>query len=148
MRSTRLTIIIAALAMFGCSREPADEAAVSDDATNVSQSNGLVGAGETRILEAIPSGFLGAWNFAVEECGVPASEGQLEIAADRIEYYESVATVEGITSAAPRSIIVKAGFTGEGESWRERLAYELSQAGDRLTTTTEGGNFSVRMRCP
>lgn len=147
MRSATLTMIIAMLALSGCSPEPADEAAVSDDATDVSQSNERAVAGETRTLDAIPSGFLGAWNFAVAECGVPASEGQLEIAADRIEYYESVATIEGITSAAPRSIIVEAGFTGEGESWRERLAYELSEAGDRLTTTTEDGNVSVRLRC-
>lgn len=104
--------------------------------------------GEPRRLEAIPEDFLGAWNFALEDCGEAASEGGLVMGADRIEYYESVATVEAVSSAAEGSIMVTAGFTGEGETWTERLGYELNATGDRLTTTTEDGSISVRMRCP
>lgn len=103
-------------------------------------------AGQT--LSAIPEPFQGRWDFALDSCGDAASEGELTISGDSLEYYESVARVVGVTGQSPSAIAVQAEFSGEGQSWRERIGYALNADGDRLTTTAEDGSESVRMRCP
>lgn len=141
MRRSLTPLLFGALAWAGCAGEDGEQNVAKPIAN---EAIALPEAPQT--LNGVPQDFLGAWNFALEDCNVAASEGRLVIAPERIEYYESVATIESV-SGAPRSIIVEAEFTGEGESWTERLAYELNAAGDRLTTTTEDGDVSVRMRC-
>lgn len=151
MRSTPLILsLLCVIPLAACSGGRDDVDNATANVAEAMPGNEVTAAppGEPRRLGGIPEGFLGAWNFALEDCGDAASEGKLVMAADAIEYYESAATVEAVSSTSPGSIVVTAGFSGEGETWTERLAYELNATGDRLTTTTEDGNVSVRMRCP
>ena len=99
-------------------------------------------------LGAIPDAFLGRWDFTEEGCTDESSEMRLTIDAGRISYYESSATPLSIQQSAPNSIVIEHLFSGEGEEWRETLAYELDEDGERLTVSAPDGNMSIRLRCP
>ena len=99
-------------------------------------------------MEEMPDGFHGRWDFSETTCADPASEMRLDIAADRIAYYESVATPIAITQTASSELTVVHRFSSEGEEWEETLAYELSEDAERLTVHSPDGSMSTRMRCP
>jgi len=98
-------------------------------------------------LDAIPDALLGRWDFTEEGCADESSEMRLTIDTGRITYYESSATPISIRQSAPNNIVIEHLFSGEGEEWRETLAYELDEEGERLTVSTPDGNWSIRMRC-
>jgi hypothetical protein len=139
----RVASVLAALAVASCSggSEPEDR----PDTSAAGMENGSAVAAET--LDAMPADFHGRWDFSEETCRDPASEMRLDIAADRITYYESAATPETITRTGPEALTVVHRFSGEGEEWRETLAYELDTDGERLTVSTPDGSMSIRMRC-
>ncbi|MBC7987001.1 MAG: hypothetical protein H7X93_10115 [Sphingomonadaceae bacterium] len=150
-RAIGLATVSTLLALAACSggNEPqANANAQGNDVAAPPAPAGNQTAPAARALSAIPEPFYGRWDFALDYCGDAASEGALTIAADRIEYYESEARVAEIATSAPGAITVTGEFSGEGQSWRERIGYELNTAGDRLTTTAEDGSVSARMRCP
>ncbi|QLC25711.1 hypothetical protein HFP57_12240 [Parasphingopyxis algicola] len=135
--------VMAALAVASCSggSEPDDR----PDAVATDTANGV--AVEMETLDAMPVDFRGRWDFSAETCRDPASEMRLDIAADRIAYYESAATPETITRTGPGAVTIVHRFSGEGEEWQETLAYELDGDGERLTVSTPDGSMSIRMRC-
>lgn len=99
-------------------------------------------------LDAIPESFVGRWDFTEQGCTDESSEMRLTIATGRVTYYESSATPLSIRQSAPNSMVIEHLFSGEGEEWRETLAYELDEEGERLTVSAPDGNMSIRMRCP
>ncbi len=140
MRTIAITAAILALAACSGSNEPSgEEPGTAGPATDLA-------APET--LETIPAEFLGRWDFAEDTCADDASEMRLDIAADRISYYESSAVPETIRQTEPGTVTIDHLFSGEGEEWTETLAYALSEDGERLTVTSPDGSMSVRMRCP
>ena len=131
-----------ALICVACSQEqkqaeqaPADENVAGAEAQSVA-------------LDAMPTDFLGRWDFAAADCDDPTSEERLDVEPQKVRFYESSADIDAIQRTGPRSLQVNHQFTGEGEQWEETLAYELSDDGQRLTISGVDGSLSTRMRCP
>ncbi|MEM8696065.1 MAG: hypothetical protein AAGE05_08615 [Pseudomonadota bacterium] len=141
----RIVIAATTVILTACSGGSEPETAPEDTAPATVETDA---AAEPETIAAIPEAFHGRWDFSEETCGDPASEMRLDIAADRIVYYESAAIPQTITQTAPSAVTVIHRFSGEGEEWEETLAYELSEDGDRLTVNTPDGSLSIRMRCP
>jgi predicted secreted protein len=99
-------------------------------------------------LDAMPEAFRGRWDLSEEGCTDESSEMRLLIAADTATFYGSRAQITAIEAQGEQALIADHRFSGEDETWDERLAYELSEDGERLTVETADGSLSIRMRCP
>jgi len=93
----------------------------------------------------IPMQFQGEWDLALEGCGLPVSEGRLQIGPDRIEFYESFGNVQEVITEGDLKMTVTAEYSSEGEIFTRTDSFELSS--DRSTLTHSDTN-SVRYRCP
>lgn len=142
MTGWRILAGVGLAALAACGGEDAREPVLPED------EQPTVVESEAEELTAIPEAYHGRWDFAVADCEAATSEGRLEVSAEVLDYYESAATVERVAREEPGSIVVHAQFSGEGETWTERLALEVNEDGDRLTVTTPEGDVSIRMRCP
>jgi len=140
MRS--MLIVAAILTLTACSggNEPGNE----EPGAPVTEAD----IAEPETLDAVPTAFLGRWDFAEDTCIDEGSEMRLGIEVNRITYYESSATPVTITQTEPGTLTIDHLFSGEGEEWSETLAYTLSEDGERLTVTSPDGSMSIRMRCP
>lgn len=94
-------------------------------------------------IAAIPDEFLGEWNADLSDCGTGLNDSRLRIEPKRVRFYESDAAVQRVTVLGRRAIRVTASFVGEGQTWTDKIEFELSQAGDSLSS----GDFT-RYRCP
>ncbi|MBC2776361.1 hypothetical protein [Parasphingopyxis marina] len=132
-------LLSALIALAGCAPGSEDPAPVpaQDDTGPAAQA-----------LNAMPESFRGHWDLSEEGCADENSEMRLLIAANTATFYESRAEITGVEAQGAQAVIADHRFTGEGETWDERLAYELSENGQRLTVETVDGSLSIRMRCP
>ncbi|HEU5211090.1 MAG TPA: hypothetical protein VFU06_16960 [Longimicrobiales bacterium] len=97
-------------------------------------------------VDTIPAAFRGEWNGDRSDCGTGNSVTRLRISADRLRFYESVATVRDVKVESDRVITVTADYEGEGQTWQETRRFSLSADGNSLTATN--GSSLVRHRCP
>ena len=149
-------IVLAALAgLTACGSEPASDAPAPDAAVTATapiatpvatpSPSPAVAAGE------IPARFRGVWDAVTGTCDA-ASDMRVEIAARRIEYYESVGAVSGVR-ADGEDAIVELAMEGEGESWEQasRLALQSTPDGERLRITDASqparSDGPLRKRC-
>ena len=93
-------------------------------------------------LAAIPPAFRGEWNRDLSACGTGNDESRLRVGAETVGFYESRGTVVAVAADGPRDAEITLAMSGEGETWRERFRFRLSDDGDALTV---GG--MTRRRC-
>lgn len=96
-------------------------------------------------IDTIPAAFHGEWNGDRADCGTGTGLTRLRISADRLRFYESVATVRDVDVESDRVITVTADYEGEGQTWQEKRRFSLSADGNSLTATN--GSSLVRYRC-
>jgi hypothetical protein len=84
----------------------------------------------------IPAALQGKWGLKPGDCagGSHVSEGLLEIGRDKLEFYESVATLGKIAERDTNRLRANFAFSGEGEQWTL----------DMLLATEDGGATLVR----
>ncbi|WP_448503002.1 hypothetical protein [Sphingomonas sp.] len=97
-------------------------------------------------METMPLAMHGVWAGEGTRCA-RSSDLRLEIARDRLTFYESVAKPVAITRGAGQSIEAELELSGEGETWRERQTFTLSEGGRRLVRSMADGRSVTYARC-
>ena len=100
-------------------------------------------AGPTQ-LQSIPAAFHGVWAATETDCEPPA-ETRLEIAADRLRFYESSGPVSAVEAREPAEILITIPLTGEGAASIRTFRYRLLEDGQVLFDVRNG---LTRRRCP
>lgn len=154
------TIIILAAALAACGgRDPVAEEAENTDSLpaineagpsptggppeNASAANGAAGA-----VGPIPAALHGRWGLTPADCISTRGDakGLLEIGADRLRFYESVALPAPNVLTTDESIGGTFNFTGEGQSWSRYQSIRLRDG--RLVRTERDPVASFRyVRC-
>jgi hypothetical protein len=97
-------------------------------------------------MQAMPVAMHGVWAGEGTRCA-RSSDLRLEIAGDRLTFYESVAKPVAITRGEGSSIDVQLELSGEGDTWRERQTFTLSGDGQRLVRAMADGRSVTYARC-
>lgn len=81
----------------------------------------------------IPPEFHGRWARSADLCNSDADTMKLLIGAEKLEFWESEASVKSVQKSG-RHIKITADYTGEGENWTRTTSYTLSADGKTLTS--------------
>jgi hypothetical protein len=85
--------------------------------------------------DPIPAAFHGRWALTPRDCTSPNGDtkGLLVVSADRLRFYESLATPSGDLKRTPDSVSGDFAFSGEGMRWKKYEALEIQ--GNKLVRT-------------
>jgi hypothetical protein len=95
---------------------------------------------------AIPAAMQGRWAGVADRCGDRRAGLELTIMPDQLLFHESVGTVKDVQAGEDGRAVVKADFTGEGQSWTRTLALRMAEDGKALTIINDG-TAVTRKRC-
>lgn len=95
---------------------------------------------------SMPVALQGRWTGINDACGDRMADLELNITPDSLVFHESVGTVKGVSAGTDGRIRVNAAFTGEGQSWTQRLELRPSANGRELTIINDGTAIT-RKRC-
>jgi hypothetical protein len=151
----RLTLLAPALLLAACGQQEATPEPPAETPIPV-EPDGGIGDGARppeAVAEAtIPQRFLGVWDSG--DCSA-GSEMRLEVTPGRLEYYESVGTLTAIEAASGGDVLATLAMSGEGQSWRDTVRLQLTEAGGREALLVLPGPDSElelrpvpRFRCP
>jgi len=95
---------------------------------------------------AIPVQYRGRWGMTANDCtpGRSDAKGLMEIRANSIKFYESLASLQEQRPAIATSFSGTFGFEGEGQSWERVIT--LTRTGDTLKRAQADGTFTYK-RC-
>lgn len=96
-------------------------------------------------IDAIPVEWRGTW-AGRDGCARSATM-RVQVAADRLMFYESEGKASEIERRTPREVALKLAMSGEGEEWTRRATLTLSEDGERLTRTEAGTDPVTYTRC-
>jgi hypothetical protein len=94
----------------------------------------------------IPEEFRGRWNLNQGRCASDTGDARLEVGARQVRYYESEGPVLAVRRLDQRTIQLTVQLSGEGETERRQLTFQLSQDGQRLTDRMDPPFTRVRCR--
>jgi hypothetical protein len=97
--------------------------------------------------QTIPAQFQGKWDSDLQSCNSRASEGRLDISADRVQFYESGGPVQKVVTYGNSDIELSIELSGEGQTWISDNYFRLSDNQNSLTDLTRGEPGFVRYRC-
>lgn len=102
----------------------------------------------TAAATTFPAAFRGRWGMTVNDCDPRRDDnkGLMVVSADGITFYESRATVTGLTQSGPTRLMADLAFSGEGQTWSSRTVLELADGGRALTRSEEtpAASYSYR----
>lgn len=129
-----------ALSLAGCSK-PAPEARQETPEAAPAPSE-PVATSQPVVRDTIPEALRGKWGINLADCDASRSDakGFLEIGADSLRFYESVATLNRINSLSDKGIGAVYDFTGEGQEWQLTVELTLSSDGKTLTRKDSGSD--------
>lgn len=137
MRTT-IFALSAVLALAACDRgtQGADATTEEAEAEGNVVGNSSVAPAPTEspdAAERIPSAIQGTWGLAPADCepGRDAT-GRLTITEDKLEFYESVGTLDDIDEVEPTRVRASFDFTGEGMSWERDVVLDVQDDGATL----------------
>ena len=90
----------------------------------------------------IPAVMQGRWGLVAADCD-PArddAKGLLAITADKLEFYESVGTLDTIMEAEPTRIRAAFEFEGEGMTWDREVVLDVQDDGRTLIRREYGAD--------
>lgn len=134
------------IAVSACSNEPEQTAdmesavpsptAAAGPATTPQSATAIDPNAEERIEPAagIPSQVRGRWGLVPADCTsqLGDAKGLMEVGADRIEFYESVAELGEVAERGPNRIRAMFAFEGEGQQWSMDMVLEAQGDGSTL----------------
>ena len=96
--------------------------------------NGAPGAAE------IPAAIQGRWGLVAADCepGRSDAKGLLEITANKLDFYESVGTLDDIKELDETRIRAVFDFIGEGQEWERDVTLEVQEGGTVLIRREDG----------
>lgn len=162
---TALILAFAALPLAACdsgsepapesTTEPATEPAAADPAApDAATPSPTPEPPATTEPAAIPAALRGRWGLSEADCepGRSDATGLLTITADKLEFYESVGTLDGIEEVSESRIDADFDFTGEGTTWERDITLALEDGGQTLIRREDGvgaapGEFRYT-KCP
>lgn len=132
MRAYTLSLL-ALMALSACNSEtPETEDTTSVPAAEVlpSPDPALAASPDSEIPEALR----GRWGLVPADCepGRDDAKGLLTITETKLEFYESVGTLEGIEEFDPSRIRASFNFTGEGQEWERDVVLDAQDQGKTL----------------
>jgi hypothetical protein len=82
----------------------------------------------------IPAPLRGRWGLVPADCTSTRGDakGLLTITADKLEFYESVGTLDTIMDAEPTRIRATFDFEGEGMTWQREVVLDVQDDGATL----------------
>ena len=82
----------------------------------------------------IPAALQGRWGLVAADCepGRADAKGLLTITADKLEFYESVGTLDTIMDAEPTRVRATFDFEGEGMTWQREVVLDVQDDGATL----------------
>lgn len=141
-RTLPLVAVTAALALAACSKEPAAPASQPAAAQTeevfqeepVSPSEAAEPAASTASVDEIPQAARGRWGLVPADCTSTKGDakGLLEVSADQLKFYESVAKLGTIKEAGESRIRATFAYTGEGQSWNQDVVLDAQDDGNTL----------------
>jgi hypothetical protein len=132
--------VAAILVLAACTdrREPAEDeqagpTVLSEEAA-ASASSPSTEPGPREAQAGIPAALQGRWGLAPGGCSKQSAgaEGLLEVSADKLEFYESVAQLEEVKERDATAIRATFAFSGEGEQWTRDMALTARNDGRTL----------------
>lgn len=82
----------------------------------------------------LPAAFHGRWGLVAADCTSTRGDakGLLTIGADKLEFYESVGTLDTIMDAEPTRVRATFDFEGEGMTWQREIVLDVQDDGATL----------------
>ena len=82
----------------------------------------------------IPAAIRGRWGLVPADCTSTRGDakGLLTITADKLEFYESVGTLDTIMEAEPTRVRAAFDFEGEGMTWQREVVLDVQDGGATL----------------
>jgi hypothetical protein len=119
-----------AMALAACSKEPT----VEESTPSAVPTQAAVEAPE------IPEALRGRWGLVPADCTSTKGDtkGLMTVSADKLEFYESVASLGPVEKVGANSISAAYEFTGEGQTWIQDVALSLSADGKTLERKDSG----------
>lgn len=98
------------------------------------------GTSPTLAAADIPSAIRGRWGMVPADCepGRADAKGLLVIGAKRLEFYESVGTLQSLQEQAPTRLRGSFAFTGEGMEWQRDVTLDVQDGGRTLIRSEAG----------
>jgi len=114
--------------------EAAANGQLADNSSVAPTSRPSESAGETSAPTEIPAVIQGRWGMVAADCepGRDDAKGLLTITAGKLEFYESVGTLDAITESAPTRIRASFQFEGEGMTWQRDMVLDVQDEGATL----------------
>jgi hypothetical protein len=141
-----LSVSLAVVALAACSGEPEAPATPASEITsepateapaNVPEETPM--APETAepaeaAVSAIPPAIRGRWGLVPADCTSDRGDakGLLEVSADQLKFYESVAKLDTVKEAGTSRIRASFDYSGEGQSWKQDVVLDAQDAGKTL----------------
>lgn len=144
-KSMALLAATAALALSACSKEPeapATQAAATETeevfqeeagtASDLPEPEATATTGVS--VDAIPEAARGRWGLVAADCTSTKGDakGLLEVSADQLKFYESVAKLGTIKEAGESRIRATFAYSGEGQSWTQDVVLDAQDDGKTL----------------
>jgi len=82
----------------------------------------------------IPAAMRGRWGLVAADCTSTRGDakGLLTITGDKLEFYESVGTLDTVMDAEPTRIRASFDFEGEGMNWEREVVLDVQDDGGTL----------------
>lgn len=122
--------------------------ATTDNATNAPSPMPTPTA---KTANAFPAAYQGRWGMNANDCDPKRDDnkGLLTVSADTLKFYESRARIASLKAISPTRLIADLSFSGEGQTWNSKTAFELADGGKTLLRTEEEPASSYRYaKCP
>lgn len=128
----------ALLVLAGCNQdasdEPAGPAAEPTVAAEVPAETAALEPTGSPTGNEIPLAIQGRWGLVAADCepGRADAKGLLTITKTKLEFYESVGTLDTVEQVDADSLRADFDFVGEGMEWEREVALELQEGGAAL----------------
>lgn len=88
----------------------------------------------------IPAAIRGRWGLTLADCepGRDDAKGLLTITADKLDFYESVGTLDDVKELGESRIRAEFDFVGEGQEWQRDMTLEAREGGTVLIRREDG----------
>jgi len=141
-RTLPLLILTSALALAACSKQPdapASSAAPTETEEVFQESPAPVEATEAGEaasvgMSEIPETIRGRWGLVPADCTSTRGDakGLLEVSAEQLKFYESVAKLGEIKEAGESRIRGTFDYTGEGQTWTNDVVLDVQDDGKTM----------------
>lgn len=131
-------------ALVACDGTAETEQPAAPDVAETVQAAPPVAAGPSPspVPSAIPATLRGRWGLVTADCepGRDDAKGLLTITEQKLEFYESVGTLDEIEEAGANRIRAEFDFMGEGQEWEREVILEAQDGGTVLVRRENGAD--------